>query len=109
LYFKDLAREDSQNVRRIREVGLAVLPDVPTAQEAGLNYQMSIWSGMFAPKRTAPHIVAKLAWALDQALDDPGVQNHLPTWAPRSRKRTNARRRNSKLTSKPKSPAGCQS
>jgi tripartite-type tricarboxylate transporter receptor subunit TctC len=56
---------------------LAILPDVPTAQEAGISYQMSIWAGMFAPRGTAPQIVAKLASALDQALDDPGVQKRL--------------------------------
>ena len=52
---------------------LASLPNVPTAREAGVNYEMSVWSGLFAPKGTPPEIVAKLADALDQALDDPGV------------------------------------
>src|SRR5262249_13014167 len=31
---------------------LAPLPNVPTAKEAGVNYQMSIWAGIFAPKGT---------------------------------------------------------
>ena len=53
---------------------LASLPNVPTAREAGVNYEMSVWSGLFAPKGTPPEIVAKLADALDQALDDPGVR-----------------------------------
>ncbi|MFY0053437.1 tripartite tricarboxylate transporter substrate-binding protein, partial [Acinetobacter baumannii] len=26
------------------------LPDVPTAKEVGVNYQMSVWAGIFAPK-----------------------------------------------------------
>jgi tripartite-type tricarboxylate transporter receptor subunit TctC len=56
---------------------LAVLPDVPTAKEAGLNYQMSIWAGMFAPKDTPHDIVDRLAAALDKALDDTGVQTRL--------------------------------
>jgi tripartite-type tricarboxylate transporter receptor subunit TctC len=56
---------------------LAVLPNVPTAKEAGVNYQMSIWTGMFVPKGTAGDIIEKLAAALDQALDDPGVQTRL--------------------------------
>ena len=29
---------------------LAALPDIPSAKEGGLNYQMSIWAGIFAPK-----------------------------------------------------------
>src|SRR5262249_17790272 len=56
---------------------LAPLPNVPTAKEAGLNYQMSIWAGIFAPKGTPKGIIDKLAAALDQALDDPGVQTRL--------------------------------
>src|SRR6516225_4719940 len=56
---------------------LAPLPNVPTAKEAGLNYRMSIWAGIFAPKGTPRDIIDKLAAALDRALDDPGVQTRL--------------------------------
>ena len=56
---------------------LGVLPNVPTAKEAGVNYQMSIWAGIFAPKGTPKDVVDKLARALDQALDDPGVKDRL--------------------------------
>ena len=56
---------------------LATLPNVPTAKEAGLNYQMSIWAGMFAPKGTPKPAIDKLAAALDKALDDPGVKKRL--------------------------------
>jgi tripartite-type tricarboxylate transporter receptor subunit TctC len=52
---------------------LPTLPDVPTAKEAGLDYQMTIWAGIFAPKGTPKPIVDKLAAALDKSLDDPGV------------------------------------
>ena len=31
---------------------LATLPDVPTAKEAGVDYEMSVWAGLFAPKGT---------------------------------------------------------
>ena len=54
-----------------------LLPDVPTAKEMGLDYEMSIWAGIFAPKGTPKDIVDKLARALDQALDDPGVKKRL--------------------------------
>jgi tripartite-type tricarboxylate transporter receptor subunit TctC len=56
---------------------LASLPNVPTAKEAGIDYQMSIWAGIFAPKGTPAPVVAKLAGALDKALDDPGVQQRI--------------------------------
>jgi tripartite-type tricarboxylate transporter receptor subunit TctC len=56
---------------------LAALPDVPTAKEAGINYHMSIWAGIFAPKGTSREIVSKLATALDKALDDAGVKKRI--------------------------------
>ncbi len=56
---------------------LATLPGVPTAKEAGIDYEMSIWAGMFAPKGTPKEITDKLAAAIDQALDDPGVKQRL--------------------------------
>jgi tripartite-type tricarboxylate transporter receptor subunit TctC len=56
---------------------LLSMPDVPSAKEAGIDYQMSIWAGIFAPKGTPREIVAKLAAALDKALDDPTVRKRL--------------------------------
>ena len=56
---------------------LPALPDVPTAKEAGVNYLMSIWAGIFAPKGTPLEAVAKLAAALDKALDDPATAEKL--------------------------------
>jgi tripartite-type tricarboxylate transporter receptor subunit TctC len=56
---------------------LPSLPKVPTAKEAGLNYQMSIWAGIFAPKGTPKAAVGKLAGALSKALDDRQVQQRL--------------------------------
>lgn len=54
------------------------LPDVPSAKEAGLpDYQLSIWSAVFAPKGTPQPIAAKLSAALDKALDDPAVVKRL--------------------------------
>jgi tripartite-type tricarboxylate transporter receptor subunit TctC len=58
---------------------LASLPDVPTAKEFGVNYLMSIWADIFAPKDTPPAVVAKLADALDKALDDDGVKQRINT------------------------------
>ena len=56
---------------------LAALPNVPTAKEAGIDYQMSIWAGIFAPKGTPKPVVDKLAAALDKALDDASVRERL--------------------------------
>jgi tripartite-type tricarboxylate transporter receptor subunit TctC len=56
---------------------LAALPDVPTAREAGVDYQMSIWAGIFAPRGAPKEVVDKLAGALGQALDDPDVKKRL--------------------------------
>jgi len=55
-----------------------VLPNVPSAKEAGMpDYQISIWSAIFAPKGTPKPIVAKLSDALNKALDDPAVVKRL--------------------------------
>jgi len=56
---------------------LPTLSNVPTAKEAGTNYQMDVWSGIFAPKGTPGTIVGKLSDALDQSLDDAAVQKRI--------------------------------
>jgi tripartite-type tricarboxylate transporter receptor subunit TctC len=56
---------------------LATLPDVPTAMEAGIDYEMNVWAGLFAPRGVPPAVVVRLADALDKALDDPVVQETL--------------------------------
>ena len=57
---------------------LAALPDVPTAKEAGVpEFNMNIWSGIYAPKGTPKAVVDKLAAALDKALDDPATAEKL--------------------------------
>ena len=56
---------------------LPTLPERADREGGGVNYQMSIWAGIFAPKGTPKAIVDKLAAALDKALDDPGVQKRL--------------------------------
>ncbi|MGE3874375.1 MAG: tripartite tricarboxylate transporter substrate binding protein BugD [Parvibaculaceae bacterium] len=50
------------------------LPDLPTAEEAGLpNFQVSVWHGIYAPKGTPPEITARLSKSLQLALADPNV------------------------------------
>ncbi|ABD89331.1 tripartite tricarboxylate transporter substrate-binding protein [Rhodopseudomonas palustris] len=55
-----------------------ILPDVPTAAEAGLpQFQVSAWNALFAPKATSPQIVARLNAALGKALDNPAIRKQL--------------------------------
>jgi tripartite-type tricarboxylate transporter receptor subunit TctC len=56
----------------------ASLPGVPTMAEAGFpQFDMTIWSGLWAPKGTPKDVVAKLSSALDKALSDPAVQKKM--------------------------------
>lgn len=49
-----------------------VLPEVPTASEAGMSgIDMVVWNALFAPKGTPPEIVEKLNSALLKAINDP--------------------------------------
>jgi len=48
------------------------LKDLPTLNESGLKgFEVTIWHGLYAPKGTAPDVVAKINAALKQALKDP--------------------------------------
>jgi putative tricarboxylic transport membrane protein len=54
---------------------LAALPDVPTAEEAGLkNFEVGVWHGIYAPKGTPKDIVSRLTAALQKALQDETVK-----------------------------------
>src|SRR5262245_54502368 len=51
---------------------LSSLPDLPTADEAGLSeFEVSVWHGLYAPVGTPPAVVQKLSAALQSALEDP--------------------------------------
>ncbi|MBR0844264.1 transposase [Bradyrhizobium liaoningense] len=51
---------------------LKSLPDLPTADEAGLKgFELGVWHGIYAPKGTPPAVVQKLTMALQSALKDP--------------------------------------
>lgn len=54
------------------------LPDVPTMQELGYpGFDISFWSGVFAPKATSADIVRKLNDAMLEASKDPAVRARL--------------------------------
>lgn len=48
------------------------LPDLPTANEAGLpGFDVNIWYGIFAPKGTPKPVIDKLTMALQETVQDP--------------------------------------
>lgn len=54
---------------------LSALPDVPTAQEAGLDgLEVGVWHGLFVPRDTPAETVEKLSAALAKALREPSLQ-----------------------------------
>ena len=54
-----------------------MLPDVPTAEEAGVPYQVSNWVGLVAPAGTPPEIVAKLHKEISAIQDSPEMQKRI--------------------------------
>jgi tripartite-type tricarboxylate transporter receptor subunit TctC len=57
---------------------LAVAPDIPTVDEAGLpGFYFSFWHAIWVPKNTPKPIIAKLNAAVVNALADPTVRKRL--------------------------------
>ena len=57
---------------------VAVMPDVPTTDEAGLpGFYFSFWHAMWAPKGTPKDIIAKLNKAAMAALADPEIRKRM--------------------------------
>jgi tripartite-type tricarboxylate transporter receptor subunit TctC len=54
---------------------MSALPDVPTAVEAGLNYETYGWLALLGPARMPNPIVDKLHKAMEEALNDPSVRS----------------------------------
>ena len=62
----------------LTERRIAVLPDVPTTKEAGVdNFTMPLWYGMFAPAATPRDIVARLSREVIRALEAPDLRERL--------------------------------
>jgi tripartite-type tricarboxylate transporter receptor subunit TctC len=59
------------------EARLAVLPDVPTLKELGVNVDYAQWSGVFAPAGTPEPVMARLREAARTAANDPKVREVL--------------------------------
>ena len=54
------------------------VPDVPTANEAGLpEFKVETWTGLYAPKGSPPAVLAKLSEAIAKTLADPASVKRL--------------------------------
>jgi tripartite-type tricarboxylate transporter receptor subunit TctC len=53
------------------------LPDLPTATEAGLDLELTVWHGLYVPADTPDEVVQTLSEALKVALADQGVIDKL--------------------------------
>jgi tripartite-type tricarboxylate transporter receptor subunit TctC len=54
---------------------LAVAPDIPTVDEAGLpQFHISVWNGLWVPKGTPPNVIARLNAAAVKAMASPSLQ-----------------------------------
>jgi tripartite-type tricarboxylate transporter receptor subunit TctC len=68
---------EGNHIKAIATTGAArtpVLPDVPTAREQGLDFEVMAWQGLFLPKGAPDPIVRRLNQALSAALDLPFVR-----------------------------------
>jgi tripartite-type tricarboxylate transporter receptor subunit TctC len=64
---------------------LALLPDVPTAAEGGLqNFEASSWFGIMAPARTPKPVIERLHKAMVAALKEPAVAERIASSAARA-------------------------
>ena len=53
---------------------LALLPNVPTGRQAGLNnFELSVWHAIYAPRNTPPEVIESLSNALKDAIADAGL------------------------------------
>jgi tripartite-type tricarboxylate transporter receptor subunit TctC len=72
-----LPQIESNSVKAIASTGSrrpAVLPNLATAREQGLDFEVNTWQGLFLPKGTPEPIVRRLNRAVSEALDTPYVR-----------------------------------
>ena len=89
---------------------IAVAPDIPTTDEAGLpGYYFSFWHAMWAPKGTPKPIIAKLNAAVVAALADPERARSSSIWRRTSIRASNKRPKRCTPSRKPRSRNGGRS
>jgi tripartite-type tricarboxylate transporter receptor subunit TctC len=77
-----LPQIQSNSIKAIASTGArrpAVLPNVATAREQGLDFEVGTWQGLFLPKGTPEPIVRRLNGAVGEALDTPSVRERFET------------------------------
>jgi tripartite-type tricarboxylate transporter receptor subunit TctC len=85
---------------------LAALPDVPTAKEQGLDIEVAIWHGLYAPKGTPKAIVDRLAASLQKALQDETVKDRFASLGTQPVALDQAQPTALEASSRPRSTAG---
>lgn len=55
----------------------ALLPDVPTLKESGINFTAAPWYGMQGPKNVPPAILAAFSKGIAEVLSDPAYKDRL--------------------------------
>ena len=55
----------------------ALLPDIPTLKESGVDVEADAWNGMIAPARTPPAIIAAVRAAVIEAITSPTIRAKL--------------------------------
>jgi tripartite-type tricarboxylate transporter receptor subunit TctC len=55
----------------------ALLPDIPTLKEAGIDVEADAWMGLIAPAKTPDAIVARIAREVAEALAAPDIRDKL--------------------------------
>jgi len=55
----------------------ALLPDLPTLREGGIDVEANAWNGLVAPGKTPEPVVAAIARAVNETLRDPGIRAKL--------------------------------
>jgi tripartite-type tricarboxylate transporter receptor subunit TctC len=56
---------------------LALLPEVPTFKESGVDYVSGTWFGILAPAKTPAPVIARLQAAIHDMLGDPAIRARL--------------------------------
>jgi tripartite-type tricarboxylate transporter receptor subunit TctC len=77
-----LPQIETEMVKAIATTGqqrAASLPNVATAQEQGLDFDVTSWQGIFLPKATPESVVRRLNQAINQTLESPSVRDSFET------------------------------
>ena len=55
----------------------ALLPEVPTLKEGGIDVEANAWNGLIAPAKTPPAVIEQIRREVAEALADPEVRKKL--------------------------------